>query len=214
MNRAFAFSAFGYPVIVSWSAIIILAIVSFASAGDGSSMSHIAEGVVWGAVLFLSILVHELGHALVGERLGLRPKGIVLHGFGGLCQYGRRPDSKQGVIASAAGPGAGLLLGALSYGLLRLLSGVAPVGVLMTLEWLVWINLFWSLFNLLPIYPLDGGSILFNGLSLVTPSGKAWKITRVTSVAVAVPVGILGYFAGFVFVPLLAVFLIFENLRP
>ena len=151
------------------------------------SMGHgrLVNAVVLALVLFGSILVHELGHALVGQRLGLRPQRIVLHGFGGLCQYGRTPGPRQGVFASAAGPAAGLALG-LVAALLQWVAGpVLPDGAVWTLGWLVWVNVFWSLFNLLPMYPLDGGHVLRHALGLRLPEARAWRITRIVGLTVA-----------------------------
>lgn len=123
---------------------------------------------IWMLVVFISILVHELGHALTAEALGC-PSSIVLYHFGGLAFHhpGVNYTRRARMFITAAGPLAGLALFGLVYGVLYLQSqtGFIPI------EWvrshafrvavfsLVWVNLFWSLFNLLPIYPLDGGHL-------------------------------------------------------
>lgn len=117
------------------------------------------------ACLFVSILVHELGHAVLIRWAGFRPE-IVLHGFGGYAMYQPTRSIRPAVLVaiSFAGPTAGFLL----YGLvcavepfLQLPEMQGQFGVIVqdAVYQLKYINLFWGLINLLPIYPLDGGQI-------------------------------------------------------
>lgn len=114
----------------------------------------------WIAVVFFSILVHELGHALAYRYYGGDGR-IWLYWFGGLAisdGYRTRPVPQ--IVISLAGPAAGFLLLALVY-LTDQASGWAGT-TLLTREvyrQLVWINLLWGLVNLLPIIPLDGGQV-------------------------------------------------------
>ncbi len=124
--------------------------------------------VIWVAVVFLSVLAHEMGHALAILRHKIEPE-ITLHGMGGHTRWNptlplRRRDQ---VLISAAGPLAGLLLFALIRGFRELAPGVyyalpGPVG--MALVYLEWVNKVWSIFNLIPVMPLDGGHILEHAL--------------------------------------------------
>jgi stage IV sporulation protein FB len=137
--------------------------------------------LVWSAILFISILVHELGHILMGWYFGNRGH-IVLTGFCGLAiGASDLPKRWQRIAVSLAGPGAGFLLGALVTGFcwlyspsftVELLSDVLktrfsvgestafpPEFVHFALLNLMFINFFWGLVNLLPIWPLDGGKI-------------------------------------------------------
>lgn len=116
------------------------------------------------ACLFISILVHELGHAVLIRWAGFRPE-IVLHAFGGYAIYvpHRAIRPSVSVAISFAGPLAGFVL----YGLVILIEqqvgiayqGRVPFVLRDTFAQLEWINLYWGLVNLLPIYPLDGGKI-------------------------------------------------------
>jgi stage IV sporulation protein FB len=194
-------------------------IVGFIVLGSGGlgDPSLLARAVIYALAIFGSILVHELGHALVGRRLGLQPQRIVLHGFGGLCTYGRRPTPKQGVVSSLAGPLAGLALGALSFGALLAVTFTvgdrAPVGVRVLLEQLVWVNVVWSLFNLLPIHPLDGGSVMAHGLQLVTTPRRAWQITRWVTIGLAIPVALFGFSQGYTFVGIILALIVVQKIR-
>lgn len=206
-----SFRILGVPVEIGMTALMLVAFLALSAGRSG------AEGLVAGAayavVLLVSILVHELGHAVVGTRLGLRPQRIVLHGFGGFCEYGRRPRPAEGVISSLAGPGAGLLLGGALIVARVVLGGALPGHVLSLLETGIFINVFWSLFNLLPMYPLDGGQVLWHGLRLRLDPAKADKITRAVSIPVAILAGIGGYMMGFMFIPLISFFAIMQALR-
>jgi len=146
---------------------------------------------VWVAVIFVSILVHELGHALAFRRFGQHSQ-IVLHFAGGLTipeavPWGGRwanvaLSRRQEIIISLAGPLAGFLLAGLLmavitlmggsiaitrlFGLIPLpLSAVLPFGgswLGVPVTMLLWVNIFWGLINLMPVQPLDGGNVARN----------------------------------------------------
>jgi len=130
-------------------------------------------------VMFVSILVHELGHALVIRFFGNRP-WIVLWVFGGLAMSHRQRDPRRDIAISLAGPLAGFLLAGLTAAVVFLtghevrwssywpffvtnVEGNAGVVVLFLLLYNIW----WGLFNLLPIMPLDGGQVLREVLLLL-----------------------------------------------
>lgn len=120
---------------------------------------------LWIGCVFLSILVHEMGHVVVG--MIFRSRGhIVLYGFGGLAVGSNRLANRwQRVAVSFAGPFAQfLILGGVLLVAFGFNSGALPREHLSeplteVLSYLYWINLAWPLLNLLPIWPLDGGMI-------------------------------------------------------
>lgn len=142
-----------------------------------SGLGSPADVFTWIVAVFVSILVHELGHALLQIYFGGRSK-IVLYGMGGLA-IGERVDYSpwRQILISLAGPAAGFLIALLLYGLLLalgvytrvvLLMGFVPMVVNEELASqfadrlvrdLFWINIMWGVLNLLPIYPLDGGQV-------------------------------------------------------
>ena len=142
---------------------------------------------VWVLCAFVSILVHELGHVTAGRLFG-EPSNIVLYSMGGLAVGGfGRLARWQRILVYSAGPAAGLLLFAfVQFGLPRLVdaydfnlrlnrwyfvlanpSRLLEGGELITglPGFLIIQNLFWSLFNLIPIIPLDGGQIMRDTVS-------------------------------------------------
>lgn len=187
----------GVPVYVTGSALLVIAFMILG--GRPSSPAEIATSALFALMFFFSILVHELGHALTGRRLGLNPRQIVLHGFGGLCEYGRNPRAKEGFYTAAAGPIAGLLLGAVAFVALLVVEGRVPQPVPWLIQNLLRLTVFWSLFNLLPMWPLDGGHVLWHGLRQRIPGGRAWSITRTVGIGTALLVAAVGYLLPGVF---------------
>ena len=125
--------------------------------------------VVWAPIVFLGVLFHELGHALVARRFGLRPR-IVFSAFFGLTQFegGRLLTPWRSIAVSVAGPALGLALGALA---IPFALGDAPADPMMAaaVDYWLWVNLGWSILNLLPVLPLDGGQIVANLFRLFAP---------------------------------------------
>lgn len=175
------FQIFGFPVAVHWVFWLITALLG--GAAEASSPAALKFLLIWVAAVFVSILWHELGHALVMRHFGERQPQILLYGGGGVAMGRGFRTRKEQVLISLAGPVAGLALGVVVW----LLAGMIPRGsayVAAALRDLIYINIFWSLVNLLPIVPLDGGRI-----SEAVLAGKgplALRISLVCAVAVAV----------------------------
>ena len=109
----------------------------------------------------LGVLLHEMGHALVGRRFGLEPF-VSLSGWGGLTSWrsGRALTPGQSILVSFAGPAVGLALGGGALLWARNSPLVLPELVELALSDFIWVNLGWAIFNLLPVFPLDGGQIM------------------------------------------------------
>ena len=167
----------------------------------------------WIFVVFVSVLVHELGHAVVGNALGGSPE-IRLEGFGGATfpNLRKRPAALKQIALSVAGPVFGLLLGALALGLMRAL----PPDPASPAAWVVGkfmvTSVVWAAFNLLPLLPLDGGQVLLAAVEGVRgkPSvrGVAWF-----SAGFALALAAAAYFLlqDGLFVALFLAFFAFQN---
>lgn len=117
---------------------------------------------IWVAVVLVSITVHELGHAVAFRAFG-SDSHIVLWMFGGLAvPYTGIAGRGRRILVSLAGPFAGFALCGLVYGSHLATDWGSPKNGLLVLNlyfWLVFVNLVWGIFNLLPVYPLDGGQV-------------------------------------------------------
>jgi Zn-dependent protease len=112
---------------------------------------------------------------------------------------------------SAAGPAAGLCLAAVAWVLSLTTQGYVPVGLSDWLgEW-IWINLFWSLFNLIPMFPLDGGSVVLHGLETGMSPHLALRWTRRMSLVVAAAVAYFGWRSDLTFVTIIALMVLLQN---
>ena len=161
----------GIRIGVNWSWLVVFALITwtlatgiFPSTNPGlSSHAHVAMGIVAAILFFVSLLLHELGHALQARRDGVDIEGITLWLFGGVAKFrGSFPSAGAEFRIAVAGPLVSLVLG----GVLVLLAWLAnlPSGVDAVVFWLGYINLSLLVFNLLPALPLDGGRILRSAL--------------------------------------------------
>jgi len=150
----------------SWFVILVLATVAFQQHYSLSLKDPVGAGVLWALglltalLLFVSVLLHELGHSLVALTQGVQVSSITLFLLGGVASVERECSTARGaLLVAAAGPAVSLLLG------LALLAGthgaahLSPLLGAMVAE-LGTLNLVLALFNLLPGLPLDGGLIV------------------------------------------------------
>lgn len=191
------FSLFGIPVRVHplfWLMGVILGAYGAERAPNAGMLI-----LIWVATVFVSILVHEFGHAFAMRKFGQSPR-VVLYMMGGLAIPGaspydfgyssQQPNSRQQIIISAMGPIAGFMLAGVVIALVYLGGGAVlfdfgqsifhpwrvqlergvPIGgtlfsnenaiyLYYLIEAMLFVNIFWGLMNLLPVYPLDGGQI-------------------------------------------------------
>ncbi len=202
------FVIFGFPVTVEiWFWITCLLLAGGLRPEAYSSVSSLAELAIWAILAFFSILIHELGHSTVARRFGAHPE-IVLHGFGGIAvMHGARFRRRQHLLVVAAGPAASLALGIMAHVALIFLP-INSRDVDAALRVLVSINYFWTLINLLPIQPLDGGLLLRTSLG---DRRLTWTCT--IGVIFAAAVAVLALMSGRVFLTLLMSVLAYENWR-
>lgn len=153
----------------------------FGFRSDRPFAAGIRAALAWTAIVFVSILLHEMGHALAARRFGARPS-IKLHAFGGLTFTGMNMTRLRQVIVSLAGPFMGFAFGALVYFLSR------KFGVAAHQRWLVdqllWVNIGWGVLNLVPVVPLDGGHVL---AAVLGPRNAfaTWCISAAAAIAIA-----------------------------
>src|SRR5262245_2940933 len=154
---------FGTPVRVHPMFWVLTVLLGWRYMGDpGFGIGYL---VLWVAVVFVSILLHEFGHVLTGRLFGAYSR-VVLYSFGGLAIGSLDLRRRwQRVLVSLAGPAAQLALAAaIWWGVLPLVhppqhaawKGPVAETIVMLLE----INIFWPVLNLLPIWPLDGGKVI------------------------------------------------------
>lgn len=163
--------------------------------------------IMWVGVVLVSVLVHELGHAIALKGFG-QPSSIVLHGFGGVTRSRGRLSKARSIIVTLAGPLSALLLLGLpayllrerEFGLDAYRSAGNVFGLWPIIVFAAYVNIWWSIANLLPIRPLDGGNVMTELigvqkarlLSVVVGAAAAvWAYTHADQLQYA------AFFAGF-----------------
>lgn len=146
----------------------------------------VAAGVA--ILFFVSVLAHELSHALVARRYGIEVHDITLFVFGGAAMLeGEAKTPGQEALIAFAGPLSSLVIGGILIGLGYLLP---QEHVLALVGWLAVINLSLGAFNLLPGFPMDGGRIL---------RALIWKVRGDPDVATRNAAGV-GRFVGYILI--------------
>lgn len=138
--------------------------------------------------VFLSVLVHEMGHALVVRRYGF-PSEIVLYGMGGYATSVGL-STWRNIWMSFAGPLAGFILYGVVYGLFLGLRKFNPDAlenppVIFAIDKLLWINLWWGIMNLVPVLPLDGGRIMQSFVTRYFPSNSQRSVLVISIISAA-----------------------------
>ena len=160
----------GFALSMNWSVLIIAWLLTWSLATTSlphhayghSEFTYWLTGLGTAIVFFLSLLAHEVAHALVARRHGVEVMGLTLWLFGGVATLGSEPPTPRADFRiAAAGPAASLGLAAgfelVAIGLQALDTAHL---VVVAAAWLAGINLMLGLFNLIPGAPLDGGRIL------------------------------------------------------
>jgi Zn-dependent protease len=184
----------------------------------GLSSSTFIGLVIWVVAVFISILIHELGHSMAMRVYG-KDSFIVLHMMGGLAvpqssRWGGRggDETTQQIVISLAGPIAGFLFATLVIALVLALGGSASINWLLgfipipgaflpsggfignsIISVLLWVNVFWGLINLIPVFPLDGGHVARNLFLKVDPWDGFRKSLWLSTIAGAI-VAVAGLF--------------------
>lgn len=194
---------FGIRIFADYSLLIILGLVTLnIGAGvlpawhpDWNPLLTWSVALTAAVAFFVSVLLHELSHALVGRRVGIPISGITLFMFGGVAQMEREPERPRAEFLMAiVGPLTSIAIGLIATSLgvwsarnalalggdeLDALPRMGPFGTLML--WLGPINVLLGLFNMVPGFPLDGGRVLRSVLWWATGSFR--KATRWASIA-------------------------------
>lgn len=183
------FRVFGFRIAIdlSWFLLVVLITWSLAEGVFGQPPHSFDSTTRWvlGAVgalgLFISIVLHELGHALVARTQGVEMKGITLFIFGGVAEMGDEPPTASAeFLVAIAGPLVSVIIGLLMLGASALtlaLDGPATVGAVT--QYLGFINLVLVVFNMIPAFPLDGGRVL--RAAIWRKTGDLRRATRITS---------------------------------
>ncbi|MFC7133718.1 MULTISPECIES: CBS domain-containing protein [Salinibaculum] len=220
-------SAFGIPIKLNWSFLLILPLFAVFIAIDidqlvlvinqvfGTSLSESAVtdgslpwilGFASATGLFVGVLLHEFGHSLVAMRYGYAIDSITLWLLGGMASFAEFPeDWRHEFWISIAGPVVSVLVGMGSYAAFVLLPASATP-LRFVFGYLTILNVVLAVFNLLPAFPMDGGRILRALLARSRSHAQATQLAAEVGKLFAFLMGIFGLFFNW-FLILLAFFI-------
>lgn len=201
-----AFPLFGIPVRVRPSFLLIAALLGVVGTTDPVFVA------AWIGIVFVSILIHELGHALTARSFGADVE-IELNGIGGLTRWSIPSESLgpgRRALVAGAGSAVGVVFGlaiwavALQFGPYRDLT-------FYVINNLIFVNVFWGLLNWLPIRPLDGGHLLLSLLERFAPR-RGHVIAKVVFISTAAAGALFGILTSRIFIVFIAGWLLFSEL--
>ena len=199
------FSILGIPIRVEpWFWITMAFIGGGLHAANSTDILLVIVFVFAG---FLSIMIHELGHALTIRKYGL-PSAITLRAFGGYASFpAGKLDRKQSFFVAAVGPVIQFVFGALLIILAPSISIPEGSLFLQFLRYLIWVSIAWSILNCLPVYPMDGGQMM----AAILGPRKQHYVHMISSI-VAVIIGITGYlYLGSILLPIFMALFAWQN---
>jgi Zn-dependent protease/CBS domain-containing protein len=190
---------FGVPIRFHFTFVLLFLLVVFAGLGDKQSgLSH----MLYIAALFGSVLLHEIGHAVVGRRCGVKTLEIVMFPIGGVSRLERQPRPGEEFWIALAGPVVNLLIAGGLLGWLASQGRIEPLEQAIQptdanlLERIALGNLLLAVFNLLPAFPMDGGRILRSLLALKRSEDQASRLAARAGQFLAIAMGLYGLLAG------------------
>jgi Zn-dependent protease/CBS domain-containing protein len=209
----------GIDVKVHWTFLLLLAFFAFIGYRASGGPVGALTATITIVALFFCVLLHEFGHSLVAQRLGIEIHSITLLPIGGVSNLESLPEKPTDEVKiSVAGPlvsvvlaliffGVGLLLGAVPSTPADLFTGFGSVGQFFF--YLGYLNAVLAVFNLLPAFPLDGGRILRGLLATRLGAVRATDVASVVGQVFAAAFFLVGLLGGNILLALVAVFIFF-----
>lgn len=211
--------AFGIDIKVHWTFFLLLAFFFFLGyQGGGGAVGALTTSAIIVA-LFFCVLLHEFGHSLVAQRLGIEVPDITLLPIGGLARLKTLPENPWDEVRIAiAGPLVNVVLAPLFFVAAFLLGAdlLRPVNVLeggatlgQMLDYLGIMNIALAVFNLIPAFPMDGGRILRGLLATRMGPVRATDVASTVGQAFAIGFFILAFTTGSFLLAFVALFIFF-----
>jgi Zn-dependent protease/predicted transcriptional regulator len=206
------FTLLGIPVLLDVTFLVILPIFALSIAGRVDYWAQqvgVADhpslhapwmpyllGLITAIGLFVSVLVHELGHSVVARLYGVKVRSITLWLLGGMAQFDEMPRQRGGeAVVAIAGPIVSVAVGLLCGLVLKALPPSA-VPAQFVFMYLASMNVLLAVFNMIPALPLDGGRVLRSLLALRMTHLRATQVAAGVSKVLAIALGLYGLFGG------------------
>jgi Zn-dependent protease/CBS domain-containing protein len=208
----------GIRVYVHWTFLILIGYISFMGLRAGKEPLDVLGEVGMVLIVFVCVVLHEFGHALMAQRFGVETKDITLLPIGGVANLKRMPEEpRQEFWITVAGPMVNLVIAGLAFIAILALGLTLMVGDLFlgattwskVLLFVFGANVMLFVFNLIPAFPMDGGRILRSLLSMRMPRDKATRIAATVGRFFSIAFVVFGLMNGQPFLALIGVFIFF-----
>jgi Zn-dependent protease/CBS domain-containing protein len=199
---------FGVPVRFHFTFVLLLIFLTVTGLGDKQSGTSY---VVYVLALFLSVLLHELGHAMIARLYGYRTFEIVMFPIGGVARMEKTPKPKEELWIALAGPAVNIVIAAVMLGFLYYRNQIVGVKDLINptdanlIQRIAFGNVILALFNLIPAFPMDGGRVLRAILARFKSEDEATRIAAWAGRMLAISMG----FYGLIWMQFMLVFIAF-----
>lgn len=192
-------------IFIHWTFILLILFIIFVNYKSGQNATQIIWSIIFILCVFVTVFLHELGHALAAKNYNIKTKDITLLPIGGLARLERIPEKPlEELIVAFAGPLVNIIL-ALITGLFiqipedttqmmsELSNGISPNNFFLNF---FLVNFWLAIFNLIPAFPMDGGRILRALLSFKLERHIATKIAARIGQLLALAFVVLGFFSS------------------
>jgi Zn-dependent protease/CBS domain-containing protein len=178
----------GIPIRIHATFVLLLLWIGMWAA---AASRNVPRELAFVLALFACVLLHEMGHALMAKRFGVRTREIVLYPIGGVARLERMPGGWAELLIALAGPAvnvviaAGLSVVLLARGVPVDVSRAAPMMTGDLVDKLFAINVMLVVFNMIPAFPMDGGRVLRAVLALALGQDRATRIAAIVGQLIA-----------------------------
>jgi Zn-dependent protease/CBS domain-containing protein len=185
----------GVPIRLHFTFVILLIFIATLGIRGGESAIFNA---IYISALFASVLLHELGHAGVAKRYGIRTLEITMYPIGGLARLERSPKPREELWIALAGPAVNVLIATALFAYLGYMRAEINPNMMATpsdtnlLARIGLGNLVLAAFNMIPAYPMDGGRVLRALLARWQPEERATRMAAAAGRALAILIGLYG----------------------
>lgn len=191
----------GIKIYIHWTFLILIGWVIISGLRAGLGFNAIAYSVIFTLTIFLCVVLHELGHAIVAKRFRIITKDIILLPIGGMARMESLPEKPmQEFLIAIAGPIVNFVIAGILYFPLSLngnpfeMQEFSQINEKNFLMLLLAVNVSIGVFNLIPAFPMDGGRILRALLSFRLPRYTATRIASMTGQFLAIVFIFIGFF--------------------
>lgn len=192
----------GIDVFVHATFLLLIGWIGYSHWLQFGTIAKVVEGILFILALFLSVVLHEYGHALTARKYGIKTRDITLYPIGGVARLERMPDKPiEELWVALMGPAVNVVIAAVLFVFLYLSGGLTQLEDLTVasgsfLTRLMVVNISLVIFNLLPAFPMDGGRVLRALLALRLDYVRATQIAASIGQGMAFLFGLAGLFGN------------------